>query len=130
MIGQDGSVPVEEANAALRQQIARQEFSAEDVERHLTERRRVKEAMLNASEAKTKARKVRAAFGVSSSKYFAKKGRAADISVGSFLFRAVWLQVSNIFLTPADCSGTRAKVEGYLGAEGLGDGASNRRTAA
>lgn len=47
-----------EANASLRQQISRQEFSAEDVERQAAERRRVKEAMLNAQDAKAKARKV------------------------------------------------------------------------
>ena len=49
---------MEESTAALRQQISQQEFSAEDVERQAAERWRVKEAMLNARDAKTKARKV------------------------------------------------------------------------
>lgn len=52
---------MQESHVALREQIARQEFSAEDVERHLAERRRVKEALKKATEAKTKARKVRGA---------------------------------------------------------------------
>lgn len=55
---------VDEANASLRQQISRQEFSAEDVERQAAERRRVKDAMLNARDAKAKARKVRPAVDV------------------------------------------------------------------
>lgn len=50
---------MEESNKALRDQISRQEFSAEDVERHAEERRRVKDAMITAKEAKEKARKVR-----------------------------------------------------------------------
>lgn len=57
-------MPVEEANALLRQQIARQEFSAEDVERHAAERRRVKDALINARDAKTNARKVPLTFEV------------------------------------------------------------------
>ena len=58
VVHQEAIIPVEESSAALRQQISRQEFSAEDVERQATERRRVKEAMLNARDAKAKARKV------------------------------------------------------------------------
>ena len=56
---------VQESHVALKEQISRQEFSAEDVERHLAERRRVKDAMKNATEAKTKARKVRGLLHVS-----------------------------------------------------------------
>lgn len=56
---QEGLVPVDESNKGLREQISRQEFSAEDVDRHAAERRRVKDAMLAAKEAKEKARKVR-----------------------------------------------------------------------
>lgn len=55
---------IQESHVALREQIARQEFSAEDVERHLAERRRVKEALKKATEAKTKARKVRGAWNI------------------------------------------------------------------
>lgn len=57
--GQEALLPVEESNKAVREQISRQEFSAEDVERHLEERRRIRDAMLAATEAKEKARKVR-----------------------------------------------------------------------
>lgn len=56
--GQEALLPVEESNKTVREQISRQEFSAEDVERHLEERRRIRDAMVVATEAKEKARKV------------------------------------------------------------------------
>lgn len=51
-------VPVEDAKTVLRDQIAKQEFSAEDVERQIAERRRVKDAINAAQEAKATQRNV------------------------------------------------------------------------
>lgn len=55
---QDALVPVEDAKTVLRDQIAKQEFSAEDVERQIAERRRVKDAINAAQEAKATQRNV------------------------------------------------------------------------
>lgn len=51
-------VPVEDAKAVLRDKIANQEFSAEDVERQAAERRRVKDAINAAQDAKATQRNV------------------------------------------------------------------------
>lgn len=55
---QEAVVPVEDANRVLREQISKQELSAEDVERQKAERRRVKDAIVAAQEAKATERNV------------------------------------------------------------------------
>lgn len=111
---------MQESHVALREQIARQEFSAEDVEQHLAERRRVKEALKKATEAKTKARKVRGTW------YFCSLSVASNRKSRYSVIITFGLRLEERFLKPVfpvsvcspggmDSSGRSTKAQGDAG---------------